>query len=138
MQISGRSGRLRARALVLMLMTLLAGASASLAASNAAASPTAPSAPVRFGPVTLFVVRRGLGPFTAAQRAAAITARLQQTADQMDGGGVIVTVQNRSDRTDVLLNGSVVTTVSDEDATVAGLSRAALYNDVADDFRRAI
>lgn len=121
MQIHGirRGFPARLMVLILALVSLLA------AAPVQPKSPEATDAPVRFGHATLFMVRRGLGPFTAQQRADAISARLEQTAHQHLLTGFTVVVTQHSDRADVVLNGNVLTTVSNDDAHADGQERAA-------------
>lgn len=81
--------------------------------------------PVRLGHATLFTIQRGLGPFTPQQRADAIAIRLQQMALQ-HAAPATVSLHDHADRTDILLDGTVITTVTPSDAEAAGRSRQAL------------
>ena len=92
-------------------------------ADTATATPPA-AAPVVFAGETLVVFRTRLGPFSPAERAAALAARLRALADRVARGADSVTPAPEDGRTDLRLGDEVLMTVTDADARAAGRSQA--------------
>jgi small-conductance mechanosensitive channel len=107
----------------LLLAALLAAASApALAASGA---PAASTAAVTLGGREVFVVAAPLANLTAAERAGLIASRLEKAAA---AGAAAEDMRVRRGRAgdDLLAGNLLLTTVTDDDARAAGLSRPAL------------
>ncbi|MGA7990708.1 MAG: mechanosensitive ion channel family protein [Thermoanaerobaculia bacterium] len=96
---------------------------APTASSAASPEPTPAGAPVVVDGKTLFRVTDRLGPFSAAERAAAVTERIEKLARTRFAGDVTVTVADNETTTDLLLGDRVIATVSDADAASAGTGR---------------
>jgi small-conductance mechanosensitive channel len=96
-----------------------------LACSALAAQVSTKPAPVLFEGRTLFEIRTSLGPFTASERAAAVGQRLQSIAGDPLAARRIHTAEAR-EITNIMAGDLVLTTVTDADASAAGLTRRAL------------
>jgi small-conductance mechanosensitive channel len=83
-------------------------------------------APVIFNRDTLFLIQAPLGPFTAADRAAAVSSRLQRIArDRALRSDTLATVVQGA-TANLMIGDVVVTSVTAADAAAAGLSRDSL------------
>jgi small-conductance mechanosensitive channel len=95
-------------------------------------------APVVVDGDTLFFIQLRLGPFGPDERAAAITQRLVRLASDPLLAEDTVRIVEEVGSTDVMVGGVVVLSITDADATAAGLSRADLAARRAADVRRAL
>ncbi len=87
----------------------------------------APSgAPVVFKRDTLFLIQASLGPFTAADRAAAVSSRLQRVARNPALHRDTLATVVRGATANLMIGDLVVTSVTAADAEAAGLSRDSL------------
>jgi small-conductance mechanosensitive channel len=92
-------------------------------------SANASGAPLIISGDTLFVVRAPLGPFTPEERAASIRERLGSI--QRLGGPDTVSVREGPAGSDIMVDSSIIMTVTDEDASRAGKLRGALAGEYA-------
>ncbi len=94
-------------------------------AEQKSAQPAAqpPSGAVIYASDTLFVIQTPLGPFSAADRARAVEARLRRIGGDPLHAHDSVTVVEKDGASDVLVGEVMVTTVTDADAARAGLAR---------------
>jgi small-conductance mechanosensitive channel len=83
-------------------------------------------APVLFHGDTLFVIQAPLGPFTAADRAAAVASRLARVTRDPTLRRDTLTAVVRGATADLMIGDLVVTSVTAADAAAAGLSRDSL------------
>jgi small-conductance mechanosensitive channel len=79
--------------------------------------------PVVVGHDTLFYVHGNLGPFTPADRAAALARRIEELARDPLAKGADVRVVDTAGVTDIRLGTIVVMTVTERDATEMGVAR---------------
>jgi len=122
-----RNARMHRMLLIGMLLGFVVPAAAVAQADTASRPDTTRQAP-RVAPViyasdTLFVIQTPLGPFSAADRARAIEARLKHIGGDPLHSHDSVTVVEKDGASDVLVGVVTVTTVTDADATEAGLAR---------------
>jgi small-conductance mechanosensitive channel len=108
---------------------IIAAACLAMTAASAfgQAPPKAGAAPegsvVTLGERTLFVVRTGVGPFSARDRAAAINARLRSVAADLEVPISAITAAPSDTSTDIVEHDLVLMTVTDADAQAAGTTR---------------
>ena len=102
----------------------------------AAAQPA--SAPVNFHGEVLFTIGAGLGPFSAGERAAAVVRRLEALARDRNARIETIAVAEHEDSSDIVLGGSVISSVTEADAGVAGQPRPALAAAYAEKIRAAL
>lgn len=74
-----------------------------------------PGFPVILGYDTLFVIYTRIGSFTVAQRAEAISNKIQQIAEKHDYDSAKLTVR-KSDGTEILYENTIIITITEEDA----------------------
>jgi small-conductance mechanosensitive channel len=98
---------------------------ASVAPADTVQHPRA-GAPVVFNGDTLFVIQASLGPFTAADRAAAVAERLSRVASDPALRHDTLVTSVSGGTTNLLVGDLVVTSVADADARAAGLSTDSL------------
>jgi small-conductance mechanosensitive channel len=91
-----------------------------------ALAPAPAGAPVVLGRDTLFFVQGRLGPFSEAERAAAIRSRLERLAEDPYTRLDSVLVVPGEQHTDVMVGDIVVTTVTEADAALAGVPHEVL------------
>lgn len=85
-----------------------------------------PGAPVVFRDDTLFQIRAPLGAFSAAERAAAVEARLRRLAGRIAQRAESVVLVPRNGMTDLVAGDSVLMAVTEDDAAAAGQPRDVL------------
>jgi small-conductance mechanosensitive channel len=86
--------------------------------------------PVVFSGDTLFTLAAQLGPFTPEQRANAISQRLEEISKaRLDPGGIRVI--ETEDFSNIVIDSSVIMSVTSKDASLAGKSRRDLSHDFA-------
>ena len=85
-----------------------------------------PAAPVVIGTDTVLVIATPLGPFSAADRAAAVRERLLRLLRDPFIRPDSLNVVRHAEGSDLRLGSLVITTVTDGDAAVVGLSRDSL------------
>jgi small-conductance mechanosensitive channel len=113
-------------------------------AAGAVAQDTAPAAarvepaPVVLNRDTIFVIHVPLGPFTAAQRAEATRERLLDLARNPFARLTAPLVVESEGRSDVMMGEQVLTTVTDADAAVLGLTREEVAQARAEAIGRAL
>ncbi len=95
-------------------------------------------APVVSEGQTLFTIRVSLGPFSAADRAAAAGARILQLARDLTIPVDAVTAAPSDSSTDLVARDRVLLTITDADAAAAGVTRAQLAAAYVADIRSAI
>ncbi len=136
-ELAGRAVRLG------LSMVVAAAASAQVPTPEApplptarpeAALATAPGAPVTVNGEELFRLVARLGPFTPAERAAAVSTRITELARSGDTGDVDVRVKDDGGAAEISAAGRVLMTVTDADAAAQGRSR----DEVAAAWSRAI
>ena len=108
----------------------LAADSVRVSGSGDAAQLTRVRSPVLFRGDTLFHLDAPLGAFTAAERAAAVTRRLEEAAVSADLLSRVVAEPGVLG-TDLVLDDLVLTTVTEADAEAAGVPRAELASTLA-------
>lgn len=108
------------------------------AAHEADSSIASPAAPVIFNNDTLFLLRARIGPFSAADRATAISQRLKTLAGDPLAHIDSLTVLDRATMTDVLAGDIAIMTVTDADAAMAGMPRAELAHRHAETIHGAL
>ncbi len=91
-----------------------------------------PSAPVVFRGDTLLVVRSRLGPYSAEDRAHAIVERLTRLSRNRSSRIDQLTVYDGESSSDILSGQSILLTVTDTDAALAGIPRQELVRVIAD------
>lgn len=94
-------------------------------------------APVVFGTDTLFRLYGHLGPFSAAQRAAAVAERLRAASAAIARGDSIA-VAERGTFSELSVDDVVLMAVLDDDATALGTTHAVLAPRYAETMRRTI
>lgn len=96
-------------------------------------------APVLLGADTLYMIYESLGPYTASERAAAVTQRLDSISAHLavEGDTAVATLEVSQLSTDVVLDGLVVATITDDDALAVGQTRDSLAVAVADSLAAA-
>src|SRR5215472_6246823 len=102
----------------------IAGCVAILAACACAQSEE--GAPVRLEGQTLFRIRARLGPFSADDRARAVSSRLLTLSKDRDISTDEITLVTANDGIDIVARDQVLATVSNEDARLARTPRNAL------------
>ena len=100
--------------------------SAATVADSTAAGPPRRGTPVVIGSDTVLVIASPLGPFTAAERAAAVRERLLRLLRDPFIRPESLSVVRHAEGNDLRLGSVVITTVTDADAAMAGLSRDSL------------
>ncbi len=115
-----------------------AGTTQASRPTDSAVAGQPPAAPVVFGGETLLVVRARFGPFSAAERAAGVVARLQRLADRVDSGADSVTTSSSDGVTDLRVGDDVLMSVTDADAGVGGHPRSVLAREYAQTLTRAL
>jgi small-conductance mechanosensitive channel len=101
--------------------------------------PTAVSgAPVIYAGDTLFLLYGTFGPFSAGERAAAVSQRLRQLARQLGRAVDSLRVIERDGRSELVSNDLVVMTVLDADALPTGRPRSVVAAEYARDISVAI
>ncbi len=85
-----------------------------------------PGAAVRYGTDTLFILHGQLGPFSAADRAAALGQRLVQWGPRIGQGADSIQVIEADGRTELLVGDAILMTVLDADAEPTAMNRSAL------------
>jgi small-conductance mechanosensitive channel len=121
-------------AMALAALAALAGAATGVGAMQAdsvqartgAAEPTRLAQPVTLGADTLFTIETAIGPFTAAQRAEAVHARLAELARDPFARLDTIVIAEIEGRSDLMIGDLVLTTVTEADAAAAGQTREAL------------
>ncbi len=88
-------------------------------------------APVVFREDTLLVVYTRFGPYSAQDRANAITERLSRVAEDPLARVDSLSLSAGDTSTDVVLGDKVILTITDADAAAVGMTRAALAKKVA-------
>lgn len=102
-------------------------------------APQAPSgAPVIHHGDTLFLLHGAIGPFTAADRAEALSRRITAIADDPNLKAEQIVVADTAGAVDIRLDTIVVMTVTERDAATAGLSPAVLAEQYAAEIRRVV
>jgi len=108
----------------------------------ATAQETAPEGPVGAPVVhhgdTLFMLHGAIGPFTAADRADALSRRITAIADDPELKAEQITVVDTAGAVDIRMDTVVVMTVTERDAAAAGLSRSELAEQYATEIRRVV
>lgn len=127
----------------ILVLTLLIAVVRPLAAGVPAPVPPpppapAPGVPVVFAGQTLFSVYAKLGPFTPQDRARAIVERLAVLSDDPLLRSETITALDGEQATEVLAGETVILTITEADATAAGLSRQALGKAYALKIRQAL
>lgn len=95
-------------------------------------------APVIFRDDTLFRLYGSLGPFTAAQRAAAAAARLDETAHARGVQGDSVAAIDRNGYSDLVMRSTVLMSVVDSDAVPLGRPRSEVAHAYASRVHQAL
>ncbi len=126
----------RLTVLVLLAMAILSPRARAQADSGSRTPPdttpqAGPGAPVVLRGDTLFEIRTRLGPFTAARRAEAVRARLDQILHEPLLRRDSLTVLEGEGTTDVMLGDLIITTVTAADAVAEGKTRAVLAQERA-------
>jgi small-conductance mechanosensitive channel len=96
------------------------------------------TAQVLFDGKEVFTVGGAFGPYSPGERATIIGNRIDELAD--DDRVDVAKVEVREDKTgsQIFVGGRIVTTITDDDARTAGLTRAQLARQVSEKVRRAI
>ncbi|MEO6878867.1 MAG: mechanosensitive ion channel domain-containing protein [Gemmatimonadaceae bacterium] len=94
-------------------------------------------APVVYAPDTLFRLYGNLGPFSAAERAAAAEVRLRQVAKAI-AAGESISIMERGAYSELTVGDVVLMTVLDDDAVPVGASHTALASRYAARIRSAV
>jgi small-conductance mechanosensitive channel len=102
----------------------------------AAAQPS--GAPVTFRGEVLFTVGAGLGPFSAGERATAVSRRLEAVARNRNARLEAIAVTEHENSSDIVLDGAVLATVTEADAKLAGQSGPMLAAAYAEKIRAAL
>ena len=97
-----------------------------------------PGAPVTLDGHTLFTVRANLGPFSAADRAAATSARLLALAKDLTIPIDAITSAASDASTDIVARDRALLTISDADAQAARTSRSELAAAYVQSIRAAV
>ena len=87
--------------------------------------------PVVFDKETLFFIYDQLGPFTAQERATAITGRIAQLANDPFSSIYPVTAVDRESTSELIYDDKVIVTITDRDARPTGRGRYELAKDYA-------
>ncbi len=116
-------------------LAFLTTAAFGQSAPNKAAEP---GAPVTLDGHTLFTVRANLGPFSAADRAAATSARLLALAKDLTIPIDAITSAASDASTDIVARDRALLTISDADAQGAGTSRSELAAAYVQSIRAAV
>ena len=120
---------------------LVAAMSASPTTAQVDSVPTAPApqgAPVVLRRDTLFYITTRLGPFSAAERARAVNARLAGLAADPTHAADSVSITIDADAASILVGDLIITTVTHLDAEAAGFSRDSLATIRAEAIRQAL
>jgi small-conductance mechanosensitive channel len=95
-------------------------------------------APVVVAGDTLFTLVGALGPFSAADRAAALARRIDSLAVDPSAAGRPLRVVDTAGATDILSDTAVIMTVTDRDAVASELGRTELATQFAAQIERAV
>jgi small-conductance mechanosensitive channel len=90
------------------------------------------------GDQALFEIRAKLGPFTAQQRAQAVNGKLALLVKNLSVKPEDITADVDDASTDIMVGDVILTTVTDADATAAGIPRAALASEYVRRIRVAV
>ncbi|MDZ7359297.1 MAG: mechanosensitive ion channel [candidate division KSB1 bacterium] len=122
----------------LALALFFLGARVVLGQTGAAPSAEVAGAPVVFAGDTLFFIGSDLGPFSAQERAQALSRRLEELVREESADPDSIRVVEASGLTNVMLASTVIMSVSNADARQAGISRLELANERAATLRQAL
>ncbi len=120
-------GRRIRLAVPLLLLTVTTAVRAQTPTPAVTPAPTAPpplaGAPVTVNGETLFRLVARLGPFTPAERAAAVSSRITELARTSEADDVDVGVSDDGAVAEIVAGGRVLMTVTDADAAAQGRTR---------------
>ncbi len=138
-QASGRAADQRGPAGAVADTGAAQGAPIPAESASAAAAASGPGWPVVLGGDTLFRIRARLGPYGAAQRAAAITSRLEalSSAPRAVAADTVLVLESTSD-TELKVGGVVLLSVTDADGAAEGTTREVLARRYAGIVARAL
>ncbi len=114
--------------LIALLLILFAFAIATQAQIDSTKVTTAKKSPVIFSGDTLFFINTRLGPFSAQDRAQAISLRLTKIAKNSLTHIDTLTISATETSTDILSGNLIIMTITDTDAAKAGSTRRQLAN----------
>jgi small-conductance mechanosensitive channel len=121
----------------LLALTLLAQGRPIVAQPDTAGVRASHGAPVVFSGDTLFTLYAQLGPFTPAQRADAISQRLEEIVKAGLKPDQIRVIETE-EFSNIMIDSSVIMSVTSNDASLAGKSRRDLSHDYALVIQRAL
>jgi small-conductance mechanosensitive channel len=116
--------------LALLALAVLAPCRHVAAQSDTSGIRASQGVPVVFSGDTLFTLYTQLGPFTPAQRASAISQRLEETAKANLDPDRIRVIET-DEFSNIVIDSSVIMSVTSKDASLAGKSRRELSHDYA-------
>jgi small-conductance mechanosensitive channel len=113
---------------VILALAVILTAGKAIGQTDSVLTPSTKAAPVIFAKDTLFFLNANLGPFTARERAAAITDRLKRLSKHGPYSADSLIVSDSDASTNILAGDMILMSITDSDAASAGLTRLELAN----------